>query len=498
MTGVRARLRPTTISARLVADATLETAADGKILIRVGDQLLGLGAVGAAAAERAQTLRTGLPLESLVSSKRTADQEIDQLVRRLARLGLLEYVLARERGARRKISKLHIGNDQVIIEPQRADYWPQPQTLNDTDFVVLSRFAYLRRRGDHMVLESPRAGALFRVCDSRIAETLAALATPQQIKHLRRADNFCGLELISLLADCDIVFKLKRADDNGLRASEGDKDLVLWDFHDLLFHARSTEGRHANPLGGTYSYAGLMPALPAVRPDWPGQKIELSKFLSSDSQAQSPFETLLRQRHSAREFDAAQPITIAELSRFLASTARVVSKLTSGGDHSEDGEPEVEYAFRPYPSAGSCYELELYLAVDKCEGLARGFYHYDADAHALMPIAVAEPQLDGLLTGAASAMGELSLAQVLITIAARFGRVSWKYSSIAYGLILKDVGVLTQTFYLMATEMQLVGCAIGSINIDLFTKMTGIDFHVEGPVGQFALGRGMPSDTSEL
>jgi SagB-type dehydrogenase family enzyme len=80
--------------------------------------------------------------------------------------------------------------------------------------------------------------------------------------------------------------------------------------------------------------------------------------------------------------------------------------------------------------------------------------------------------------------------QILITIAARFGRISWKYSSIAYALILKDVGVLTQTLYLMTTEMGLGGCAIGISNIDLFAKLTGIDLHVEGPVGLFALGRG--------
>jgi len=35
------------------------------------------------------------------------------------------------------------------------------------------------------------------------------------------------------------------------------------------------------------------------------------------------------------------------------------------------------------------------------------------------------------------------------------------------------------------------GCAIGTANIDLFAKMTGLDFHVEGLVGQFALGRGV-------
>ncbi len=38
--------------------------------------------------------------------------------------------------------------------------------------------------------------------------------------------------------------------------------------------------------------------------------------------------------------------------------------------------------------------------------------------------------------------------------------------------------------------MGLGGCAIGSTNIDLFAKMTGLEFHVEGAVGQFAIGRG--------
>jgi SagB-type dehydrogenase family enzyme len=87
-------------------------------------------------------------------------------------------------------------------------------------------------------------------------------------------------------------------------------------------------------------------------------------------------------------------------------------------------------------------------------------------------------------------MGAPAVPQILITIAARFGRISWKYSSIAYALILKDVGVLMQTLYLVTTDMGLGGCAIGTANIDLFARMTGIEFHVEGPVGQFAIGRG--------
>src|SRR6202022_3852786 len=130
------------------------------------------------------------------------------------------------------------------------------------------------------------------------------------------------------------------------------------------------------------------------------------------------------------------------------------------------------------------------LAVEKCDGLARGFYHYDAGGHALIAIGVRPQVLEALLKGAEFAMGASAAPQILITIAARFGRVSWKYSSLAYALILKDAGVLMQTLYLMGAYMGGGGCAIGSADIDLFAKMTGIEFHVEGPVGQFAMGRG--------
>jgi SagB-type dehydrogenase family enzyme len=336
-----------------------------------------------------------------------------------------------------------------------------------------------------MVLESPRAGALFRIRDSKIAAALATLSRPQQIKKFRRQDGFPGTELLALMVDCQVLFRIDAGD--GLRTTEGDGNLVLWDFHDLLFHTHSTEGRQANPLGGLYPHAGVIPPPPAVRPRWPGKNIDLDKFSTASSETHSPFAKLLRERHSIRGFDDRQPITLPELARFLES-ARVQSRWKSRLD---GGGPMIAYTTRPYPSAGSAYELELYLAVANCEGLARGFYHYDADRHALVPIGVRAPELVAQLAAAEFAMGAPGTPQILITIAARFDRISWKYSSIAYSLILKDVGVLLQTLYLTATDMGLGGCAIGSTNIDLFARMTGIQFHVEGPVGQFALGRGM-------
>jgi SagB-type dehydrogenase family enzyme len=477
------RIAPPAISARVSAHIRLEALADGNILACLGGDSVGLGKFSRDTIDRARELHAGLPLGSFASPGLKVDQEIELLVRRLARRGLLEYSLKRSRDDK----------ELVVIEPQAFDYWPRTATLGDSEMIVLSRFAYLRRRGNEMVLESPRAGALFRICDPKIATALVLLSTPQKLSRFRRQDGFPGVELLALLLDCEIVFKIDAAGGAGLRPAEGDDSLVFWDFHDLLFHTRSTEGRQANPLGGVYPYAGVIPPPPAVRAPWPGKKIDLCKLSDAPSETNSTVANLLRQRHSTRSFDDEQPITLAELSRFLDGTARVRGKWKS---NLFEGGPDVEYAARPYPSGGSAYELELYLAVANCQGLARGFYHYDADRHALVPIDARTHELDALLAGAEFAMGVPAAPQILITIAARFGRVSWKYSSIAYALILKDAGVLIQTLYMMATDMELGGCAIGITNIDLFAKMTGIEFHVEGPVAQFAIGRGGRSETS--
>jgi SagB-type dehydrogenase family enzyme len=475
------------LSARLVDQAMLEAGSGGELAARIGGHSLGLGTFGPDTLERAQNLHAGLPLSSFESGGQIIDKDVHLLVRRLAAHGLLEYRL----GSSLKAA------DRVVIEPQVPTYWPRIPPLDDSDVLVLSRFAYLRRRGHQMVLESPRAGALFRISDPQIVAAITRLSTPQQIRTYRTANAAVGRELLALLMDCQILFKADPAREQDLRRNEGDDHLVFWDFHDLLFHARSIEGRHANPSGGTYPYADVIPPLPAVRPSWPGEKIDLQRLSDGDAQPVSPAVKLLRDRHSTRNFDDQRPITLAELSQFLDGTARVRTRWRSKLEELGEDGPEVEYAARPYPAGGAAYELELYLVVNKCEGLARGFYHYDAGEHALVPIEARTREIDAQLLASQFAMGTPAPPQILIVIAARFGRISWKYSSIAYALILKDAGVLTQALYLMATGMGLGACAIGSVNLNLFARMTGLEFHVEGPVGQFAIGRAGPPTSDQ-
>jgi SagB-type dehydrogenase family enzyme len=467
------------ISARLNERVTLEAQAGGAIAACFDGYTFELGKFSAGAFKRAQALRSGLPIGFFTPARSAVEKEIALLVRRLARSGLLEYRLA----------PLRSGKDLIVIEPQTADYWPEVAKLGVTDTVALSRFAYMRRRGNDMVLESPRSTALFRICDPKIASTIATLSTPHKVGKLRAEQGFAALALLGLLFACNILFKVDAKSD-GLRLAEGDSGLVVWDFHDLLFHTHSTEGRQANPTGGRYPYVGVMPPPAAVRTPWSGKTIDLQSFASAPEETPSPFATLLRERHSTRDFDDAQPITITELARLLDRATRVQWKWTSPLDFGDGSVgPDIDFTRRPYPSAGSAYELELYLVVANCTGLDRGLYHYDADRHALVAIEARAQDIEAQLASAQFAMDAPASPQILITIAARFDRIAWKYSGIAYSLILKNVGVLLQTLYLAATDLGLGGCAIGTSNIDLFAEMTGQEFYVEGPVGQFALGR---------
>jgi oxazoline/thiazoline dehydrogenase len=144
---------------------------------------------------------------------------------------------------------------------------------------------------------------------------------------------------------------------------------------------------------------------------------------------------------------------------------------------------------RVYPSAGASYTLEIYPVVHHCEGLESGFYHYCPHRHVLEKLTAQEGLVDHLLQEAVLYTGnKVTTPQVLLLITSRFGRILWKYDGTALSLILKDVGGLFQTMYLVATAMRLAPCAIGVGNSDIFAQATRIDYYAETSVGEFLLG----------
>ena len=354
---------------------------------------------------------------------------------------------------------------------------------------VLSRFAYLRRQGAEAVLESPLAHARIILNDCRAAALVGALAAPATAEEL--AERVSGL---SADAVAGVLGLLLRA---GMLGEAGTEDqapaLQLWEFHDLLFHARTRRGRFDAPYGGTYRLTDRLAPPPALKTPMAGQVHELYRpDLDRLERDDPPLARVQAQRRSIREFDAKRPITDRQLGEFLFRVDRVT------GYREEEvstprGPVRQDFAARPYPAGGGLYELELYAAIQACDDLGPGLYHYEPAGHRLIRLRERTAEVAALLRDAAESTGTPEdTLQVLLILAARFPRLAWKYESIAYALTLKHVGVLYQTMYLVATAMGLAPCAIGGGDADLFARAAGTDYYTETSVGEFLLGNPRP------
>ena len=352
----------------------------------------------------------------------------------------------------------------------------------------LSRFAWIRRLdGGGAVLENALGFGRVRLVEAGLFHRLGQLCEPQTL------DDLCGPELAPPLARAFLSLLLSAGavaacGDAGQLPEDRDPALRQWEFHDLLFHSRSREGRHGEPVGGTCRFLGELAPLPGLKPARPDGEIPLPEPCPP---AEEPaFFGVLEARRSIRT-PGQEPITLQQLGTFLHHVARVraVAPPDPGAGRA------YEAVSCACPGGGGLHELELYLTVSRCADLAPGFYHYAAGRHALEPWPDPAPlphrdQLPAsaqLLRHAQGAMGAEATPDILFTLASRIQRVSWKYQTMAYALTLKNTGVLYQQMYLVATALGLAPCALGAGDTQLFAQASGLDFTQETSVGEFAL-----------
>ena len=335
---------------------------------------------------------------------------------------------------------------------------------------VLSRFAALRRDGADLVLESPVAEARILVHDPALLPLLAG-AGPTAAG-IPAADRFrADLGRWGFLAPSP------ESEVDSLRVAQ-------WSPHELGFHAGTRLGRH-HPVGadgaaGTGWAAGRFPPVPARRPEPGAGAVPLARAdLGQLRTADVPLTAVLEDRRSVRAHDDDRPLTVARLGEFLDRCAGVRQDWDVAG---------AELSRRPYPSGGALHELDLYLAVRRVDGLAPGFYRYDPYGHRAVPVAGLTPPVRRMLGLAATATEMAGEPQLLVVVAARYGRLFAKYRAIGYALVLKHVGVLTQVMYSVATAMELAPCAVGTGDSDAFAAAAGVDPLEESSVGEFVLG----------
>jgi len=446
--------------------ATLTTTPDG---LRLGGcaQAIVLPAVEPGVASTLALLTVGGATEQELSA---------DVVARAGTAGILPLHSALHR-LRRAGALCHTASSNgaplVTLVAQAADFRLRDDLVDHVRGYVLSRFAYIHRTGDGLVVESPLGSARAILHGPPAATLLASFAEPAKVP-----EDAAWVDAANLLCNAAV---LVTADADGERHDAPACAADWWEFHDLLFHARTRHGRHSDPYGGTSHRKAACAPPPVVKAPTPAPRIALARpDLEQLARVDPPFSAVLEQRRSVRDYGE-RAIGVDELGEFLYRALRVQRVL-------ETPPGEMDLSLRPHPGGGAIHELEVYVVVGACAGLERGIYHYDAVAHDLEQVAPDGEDVAGLLHDAWVTADRRSHPQIYLSFTARYQRMGWKYQSIVYSVILKNVGAVYQTMYLVATAMGLAPSALGGGHVERFALAAGLDPLEECPVGEFVLG----------
>jgi SagB-type dehydrogenase family enzyme len=372
---------------------------------------------------------------------------------------------------------LHLG-DSVIATLAPAAPRVSGAPLREGVRYGLSRFAFAHVVDGRWVLEMPLSGGAVWLSSWHGPALLGALAAPKNPEELAAAVPGLPVEVavafLRMLAEAGALTELGA---DGAPA-EPDK-LATWEFHDLLFHRQSRWGRRDGVYGGaTYRFRGKLPD-PGKKPPLEGEVFPLERPNLAEAEKRDPSLTAVLERRRSVRKHGSRPISRAELGELLYRAVGLRHAVFP-----ERGEAEA----RPYPAGGALYETEVYLVINRCEDLEAGLYHYRVADHALCRLTGLTPAAGELLESAMACALLEAPPQVLFVLTARFARVAWKYETMAYAVMLKHVGVILQTLYLVATAMGLAPCGLGGGSAEIFARASGLDPFVEGSVGEFLLG----------
>ncbi|MFC6083105.1 SagB/ThcOx family dehydrogenase [Sphaerisporangium aureirubrum] len=439
---------------------------------RWGDEVVRRPGHGVVEALRRMSLGP-VSLENAVSD--TAERAaLDRLLARLRHLVIRSLGLDQERPL---ISV-------VPLTPQAAF---RPVAPVPSRPIRLSRFAVLRAEDGAYHLESPLS--LHRVVLHRaeavwLLGTLNRAVTPASAVAAMPCRAGPALSVLAYLMGAGMVVQARPGGPTRpVFDEDADPALATWPAQDLMFHTRSTLGRHDHDFGATYPMGERWTVEPVTKPATEAESVPLYRpRWEQVMAADPPLTAAVEGRRPTRRFGGG-PVTAEEIGEVLYRAARVRSLLASPGD------PGEVTSDRPYPSFAAAYELELYLAVGECLGLRSGVYHYDPLGHRLDRVPAGHAEVQELLERGRMSADLTTPPPVLVFVTARFRRMTWKYSGPGYALILKNTGALLQTLYLVGATLGLATCPMGTADIETTARVLGTDWRTESCVGGLALGR---------
>lgn len=219
-----------------------------------------------------------------------------------------------------------------------------------------------------------------------------------------------------------------------------------------------------------------------------GQRLELPLDTT-----QTPLTELMLRRRTTRFFDNSRPLDQDRLFTLLRYVygAHAYARLSS----------DLIALKKTSPSGGALHPIEVYPLIVNVEGLDTGLYHYHVGDHALDQMAVmSQDKARELIDELSAKQSYLTSAQVVFFYTARFKRNFWKYAkhTKAYKALLLDMAHLSQSLYLLCTELGLGAFFTAACNETEIEELLGLDPLVEGVLGLNGCGIPVPSGEDTL
>ncbi|HEY8373774.1 MAG TPA: SagB/ThcOx family dehydrogenase [Pseudonocardiaceae bacterium] len=192
-----------------------------------------------------------------------------------------------------------------------------------------------------------------------------------------------------------------------------------------------------------------------------------------------PVLQVLLERRTSREFspEPLQLVEVAQLLQVVGGPLPLPGSITKSGT-----------VLKTSPSAGGRHPVELYLHAARVEGLAAGWYHYDAARHLLEPLGCVWTTEE--IVESAGDQDWVGDAAAAIYYTGVLGRTRWKYDNArAYRMVQMDVGHVSQTAYLVATAMGLAVGFTAALRDERVEQVLGCDPNHEIVLGLTAVGR---------
>ena len=329
---------------------------------------------------------------------------------------------------------------------------------------VVSEFATVSWCAARVEITSTMSGAKFATDNFDFFRLLHAFAKPRTVREVIREFDAYGPEQIAVYIEELIEAEVLIAASTREPAAQHH-----WDRNALALHWSSRRPGHHENRG---------PATTAVAPRRSPNMIPL---VCGSAEMGRDFVDVLDARRSWHTWPK-RPICFEAFSRFLWLSAR-------NRANSQEESKDI-YVSRPYPSGGAAYSLELYPVIvpESVESLAAGLYRYLPEIHGLENVSEKSADYLPFLEAAGRSAGT-SAVPIVLVITSRFARQSEMYGDLAYSLVLKEVGCLFQTLYLVGEYLGLAPCALGGgAPVGMLAHLCNTTELAEPVVGEFIIG----------